>query len=153
MDIRSINSRSYLDPTSRARKTEGANAPNTDTTVRSNAGVQDTVSIGGNKPTEFNYALNLLQNANRASLSDLREVKQKIDQGAYDTVEVNNKISSKLSNDLSVLESAEISDQLRTADNETKVSELDQSTKERLTQSDDVLNTISDRILKELFRF
>lgn len=157
MDIRSINNRSYVDQTSRARKAEstsGVDKTEATKQIKSVEGSNDTFVIGEANKSDLTYATDLLQNAKRNAYQNLREVKQKIENGAYETAAVQKSLSNEISKDLGYLESLEVSSKIlesSSTDAATKTA-LTDSLKDKLTGSDEVLNKVSERILNELFR-
>lgn len=155
MDIRSINNRTQLDPTSRARKTD-ANLPVESTSrTSSTSAAQDTLSIGAERPSELNYAMQLLKNERKAGMQNLGEIRRNIDDGVYDQNDVQNRVSSTLERDLNYIDSSEALDaaqDVQKSEPQSMIS-LDEQTRARLTQNDEVLNKVTDRILQELIKF
>lgn len=158
MDIRSLNNRSFIDQSSRTRKTEssiGVDKTEAIKQTKSVEGSNDTFVIGEATKSDFSYATDLLQNAKRNAYQNLREVKQKIENGAYETPAVQKSLSNEIGKDLGFLESLEIAAKIQNQDAAKDVSEtqMTDSLKQKLTGSDEVLNKVSERILTELFRF
>jgi cysteinyl-tRNA synthetase len=157
MDIRSINNRSFVDQTSRTRKpesTSGVDRPEATKQLKSVEGSNDSFTIGEANKSDLAYATDLLQNVKRNAYQNLREVKQKIENGAYDTPAVQKSLSTEIGKDLGFLESLEVSAKMQSQDAAKEVSDtqMTDSLKEKLTSSDEVLNKVSERILNELFR-
>lgn len=156
MDIRSLNNRSFIDQTGRTRKVDATNKLNkTEGTasISQTKAVDDTFVVGDSKRSDFKYATELLQNAKKNAYSNLREIKQKIQQGTYDTAEVRSSLSKDLGKDLGYLESIEVRDKLAVSEPQItqEANEIDESLKEKLVSSEEVLNKVSERLLSELF--
>jgi hypothetical protein len=157
MDIRSINNRSFIDQTSRARKVDSTSSVDrTDALkqIKSVEGSNDTFILGEANKSDFSYASDLLQNAKRNAYQGLREVKQKIENGAYETPAVQKSLSAEIGKDLGYLESLEVASRIQSQNESAQASEtkMSDTLKDKLTGSDEVLNKVSERILSELFR-
>lgn len=158
MDIRSLNNRSFIDQSSRTRKAEssiGVDKTEAIKQTKSVEGSNDTFVIGEANKSDFAYATDLLQNAKRNAYQNLREVKQKIENGAYETPAVQKSLSTEIGKDLGFLETLEIAAKIQNQEATKDVSEtqMTDTLKQKLTGSDEVLNKVSERILNELFRF
>jgi cysteinyl-tRNA synthetase len=156
MDIRSLNNRSFVDQTGRTRKVDAVNKLNKTAgaeSISQTKAVDDTFVVGDTKRTDFNYATELLQNAKKNAYTNLREIKQKIETGTYDTAEVRSSVTKDLGKDLGYLESVELRDKLAVSEPQItqESTEMDPNLKEKLVSSEEVLNKVSERLISELF--
>jgi Spy/CpxP family protein refolding chaperone len=155
MDIRSINNKdSFIDRTKRTDKSEKGELGSSESASKTNRSeqadaIRDNLELSRQKfADDIQYARQALDKLKRESGARLREIKQKIRSNDYDTAEIHNKVSDVLSDKMAALES-----NLRVADGETAgqgIKPLDQETIQKLTENDQVLSSISDRILNDL---
>ncbi|MGM0587749.1 MAG: hypothetical protein ACQETE_05010 [Bacteroidota bacterium] len=151
MNIRSIfNKDSIVDRNKRVDKTnQSGKTPSSGETTKSaqSPGVDDNLELSRQEfKGDIAYAKQVLDQLNNDNGAKLREVKQKIRDGGYDTAEVHNKISDAVSAKMTYLESAmQASQQPR-----EQLPELDGDLIQKLTENDQVLSSITERLMDDL---
>lgn len=142
MDIKNINSGSFLDP---SQSTERANKPDkvaADITQRSTVSSEnnsaDKISLSNSDiKTEKAFALNVLDKLTSTDASKLNEIKAKIASGAYGSDDVTSEVSALVSKDLSSIES-------------NSPARISEEKKDFLLNDPEVLDTVSKRIGDDL---
>jgi anti-sigma28 factor (negative regulator of flagellin synthesis) len=119
-------------------KSAGSSGKNQNAT---NVSLSDSIFDG-----EISFAKNALSNIRHNSLNSLKEIKQKIDEGAYDSEKVHQEISSLVEKDLPNL--TNIFPHSTDAGNAPPTISGDH--KKRLLQNPEVLKKVSENIAKEL---
>lgn len=150
MDIRSINNKDqFIDRNKKADDVKRSKLDKADASKSSGSAskeVTDDVSLSSvRSKDEVEFAKSVLENLRKDSFADLKSIKRKIKSGAYDQAEVHGKIGERLEQDLSYIESLNIQDS-----EEAPSSELSPELKEKLTNNEEVLNNVSERLLRDL---
>lgn len=156
MDIRSVNNNkdSFVNRSKRADKAEKGDLGSSDSASGVNRSesadsIKDNLDLSQQKfADDIQFAKQALEQLNRESGARLREIRQKIRDNDYDSTEIHGKIGDAISEKLSYLEISTQVDDGEAGSN--RISELDDQLVEKLTENDQVLTAITDRILNDL---
>jgi len=100
---------------------------------------------------EIRFARTVLQNLQSLSFDQLSEVRERIEQGEFNTSEVTEKVSSEVASQITFLESVANADSSTEASNqELSSEEISDDLRQKLTNNEEVLNSISNRLLDSL---
>jgi anti-sigma28 factor (negative regulator of flagellin synthesis) len=105
------------------------------------------LSLSGSQfDSEITFAKEMFSNIQQESLDSLKEIKQKINDGAYNSEEVHRKMSPLIKNDLSTLTHI----LLHSSDTRNTPPALSDEHKKRLLEGPDVIKKVSENIAKDI---
>lgn len=100
---------------------------------------------------EIRFAKTVLQNLQSLSFDELSNVRERIQQGEFNTTEVTEKVSSKVAGKITFLESASNTDKLaETSSSDINTDKINDDLRQKLINNEEVLNNISSRLLESL---
>ncbi len=112
--------------------------------------LSDKVSIDKSKyGNELHFAQQVLNKAKQSSIRSLTDIKNKIDQGAYQSEKVNKLVSEHIKNSLISLETSTIQQQ-NSGTPDTNKTQLSQEDKDQMLNDSAIQKHVSDKIIKDL---
>lgn len=150
MDIRSLNNdkKNYIDRTRQSDRNQNVSKSGAGSSTESGSSISDNLDISQKAlVNELEFGKNVLETLRKQSFEKLGEIKRKIKDGSLDTDEVFANVSREIADDLTFLESLSLE---ATSKSDRPSTELTPELREKLTQNEEVLNQISDRLLDNL---
>jgi len=99
---------------------------------------------------DIEFARKALQNHKKTTFENITEIRNKVKSGELDSNDVQNTVSKMLSNEIAFLDSLIVEETSKKQPAKSVKTELTPELKEKLTQNDEVLNSISNKILDKL---
>ena len=158
MDIQPLNNdNKFLNKTGKSQSSDQSSRADN---LESGSEAKDTSKLSGSdklqltnlsSTDEVRFAKTVLENLKTLSFEQLSDVRDRIQQGEFNTPEVTEQVSSEVASQITFLESAaNTENSAATTDSNVKAERLNDDVKQKLINNEEILNNISSRLLDSL---